>query len=237
MLLLPTLTGIAAAHTLTTVPIAIAWVIGYFCFFAAGLWLKARNAKRKAEYFRPMAVYGAIAALAALAAVIMQPTLLWWSCAFAPLVMVAVVETWRRRPRSLASGTSTTIASALMFPVMLSTSPGALTPEGWFATAVMAAYFTGTIFYVKTMIREKGNATFYRESVGFHALACIVAVVGWLLPVSFATATLSALVLSLALVRAALVPKHEKTQAWSPKQVGLWELPLCLGVAAVALLA
>lgn len=86
------------------------------------------------------------------------------------------------------------------------------------------------------MIREKGNHTFYRESVAFHAAVCIIAVIGLVADsISLATAALAAAVLILALVRAVLVPRHEKTQAWSPKQVGLWELPLCLGVAAVAL--
>ena len=47
----------------------------------------------------------------------------------------------------------------------------AATSRAWLLAAVIATYFAGTVFYVKTLIRERGSEPYYWLSVGFHALA------------------------------------------------------------------
>ena len=67
-------------------------------------------------------------------------------------------------------------------------------------TAILP-YFTGTVLYVKTMIRERGNASYRRASVTYHVLA--------LGAVAFLSIPIAA-VFVLLLVRAAVLPRYRR---------------------------
>jgi hypothetical protein len=77
-------------------------------------------------------------------------------------------------------------------------------------TAVLL-YFTGTVLYVKTMIRERGNVSYYRASVIYHVFAVGVA--------AFLSIPIAAVV-ALLLVRSAALPRYRLT----PKHVGIIEI-------------
>lgn len=77
-------------------------------------------------------------------------------------------------------------------------------------TAVLL-YFTGTVLYVKTMIRERGSASYYWASVIYHLFALGVAV--------FLGIPIAA-VIALLLARSAALPRHRLT----PKRVGIIEI-------------
>lgn len=249
MLFLPLLAGAIAGLTSTDhrgdprmwlllLSIACAWVLGYFCFFACGLWFKARNAARKASYLRPTLVYGCAAAAAAATALIVDPQLLVWAIFFAPLVAVAMWEVYKNRPRSMASGVSTTVASSLMFPVMISATDSpwvAATPYPVITTIVIALYFIGTVFYIKSIIRKKGNLAFYRNSIIYQSLAFLFVAISslWMMTYlwfSIVSGVLAIIVMALSLVRAVLVPQWaaKNPQAWTPRKAGLREIPLTL---------
>lgn len=263
MLLAPPLVGALIAlgyqdpshvhHRSAIFPIAVAWVIGYFSFFSFGLWFKARSASRKAKFVRPMIVYGTIAAIAGITALIAYPGLAWWTLAFAPMVAVAVLEVFRRRQRSLSSGIATTLASATMLLVMAST--GKFAPLPWFFFNVpariwvlwlaTALYYVGTIFYVKTMIREKGNAPFENLSRKYHAIAFALTVLAALAAIfsgdnSTVGSMVAVMVMAAAWGRSVAIPSQARRNPtrWSPKQVGLLEVPLVLAliVAGIALI-
>jgi hypothetical protein len=53
------------------------------------------------------------------------------------------------------------------------------------------AYFTGTVLYIKTMIRERGSTGHYRASVAYH-LVILAAAGWWRAPVAFVFAVLLA---------------------------------------------
>lgn len=94
----------------------------------------------------------------------------------------------------------------------------------WAATVILSLYFVGTIPYVKTLIRERGEVLWIRVSVGYHALVLVVAVIlGALGVLSW---WISALWLLL-LVRAAAFP------AWSTA-IGKPLRPAVIGFAEIA---
>ncbi|KAB3520937.1 hypothetical protein GC425_06770 [Corynebacterium sp. zg254] len=253
MLIVPILVGFITGITtspdlgnpvrwLLWLAIMTAWVLGYFTFFAFGLWFKTSSPARKKTYATPLVTYGAITAVAALSALVIMPSLLWWAIAFLPLVTIALVEIYRRRPRSVASGISTTLASSLLYPVMVSAGGSVplpqffsdAQPDIWTATAMIALYFTGTIFYVKSIIREKGNARFYRVSMGYHWLALALALV---MSAYSLTRTgyqwmpaLGLIVMTLSLARAITVPPQAAAnpKKWTPKFAGMKEMPYVL---------
>ena len=51
--------------------------------------------------------------------------------------------------------------------------------RAWLAAAMLFAYFFGTVFYVKTMLRDKGRPGTYASSIAYHAAIDVVA--WWLL--------------------------------------------------------
>ena len=247
MLILPVVVGLVTAMITSPVgigfhmmvgmlAIVVAWVMGYFCFFAFGLWFKARSAARKKAYVKPTVVYGGITAVATTVAFVFHPWLVGWVVPFAPLIAIALWELYHSRPRSLASGISTTVASSLMYPVMVSAGAGyfiAFSPGVLTTTLLIGLYFTGTIFYVKTIIREKGNTQFHRVSVIYHVLSLVA-----LVPIAFLmtfdayliTGLAGIIVLLTSLARAIVVPRlaTKNPQQWTPKLAGIREIPLVL---------
>lgn len=222
MLAGPLLVGIVAGGwAWVQLPLTLAWFLGYFAFFATGLWLKSG---RKQRFRPPVIVYSLACIPPAVAVLVMQPDLVRWIPSFAPLLVIALVLAADRQDRSLASGLATTAAASLMTAVAYDAGPGEDWARAWILTGVMAAYYVGTLLYVKTMIRERGNRAYEVASVAWHAVAAVLlALVSWWLTVVFA----------LLAARAYAAPRLRLT----PKQVGIGELVLNVVVVVVALLA
>ncbi|MBV7281900.1 YwiC-like family protein [Corynebacterium sp. 11A] len=242
MVILPFLIGVflAGVHPLH-IPLAIAWLSGYFCFFAAGLFLKVRTATRgdrRAQYATPMYVYGAISALASLIVLVFQPQLIAFALLFGPLVAIAVWEAWNKRGRSLASGLSTVVASSLLVAVACAITDQ-LDRGVWITTLLLALYFAGTVPLVKTLIRDRGSRRMLAISLGMHVAAAVVAV-----GLFFAgeASWFTAIVFCLLVVRAAVLPTinnrriAEGEAPLSAKKVGRWESLWTLLVTVAILL-
>ncbi|WP_426726757.1 YwiC-like family protein [Corynebacterium rouxii] len=220
------------------VPVVVAWFSGYCAFFAFGMWVKARrNAHRRAYYTRSLLVYGGISVGMCAVALSVDPSLIRWALYFAPLVGVAVCETYNKRPRSVLSGAATTVASALLYAVLI----GRLN----IATGFLMLYFTGTIMVVKSLIRERSNTRFWYASLWYHVLAIVAMGV-----VIYANTTghlggetlggvfiwLSFVTLLVALVRAWALPfvQRRGLRVWKAKDIGVLEMMvLVLACAAI----
>ena len=220
MLATPLVVGVVASGTAwVQLPLTLLWFVGYFAFFAAGLWLKSRRRQR----FRPPVVVYALACVPLAALVLLlQPSLLRWAPAFAPFLVVGMVEAARRRDRSLLSGAATTLAAALMTAVAYDAGPGDDWTRAWLLTGVVAGYHLGVLVYVKSVIRERRNPAYVRASIALHVALTVAAV--WL---SWPLAAVGVVLT----VRAAVVPRLGLT----PKLVGLLEMGLNVLLVVVAL--
>ncbi len=221
MLASPLVVGIAASSPRWVhLPLVALWFVGYFAFFAAGLWLKSG---RRTRFLPPVRAYALATLPLAAVVVLLRPDLVVWAAVFAPLLLTGLWFAAQRKDRSLASGVATILAACLMTVVAFDAGGGTDWPRAWTLTAVLAAYFLGTLFYVKTMIRERDSRPHYRLSVGYHAAVAVTAVwVSWWLAGLFA----------LLAVRAAVLPGR----GLSPKQVGVGEIAANLAVVVLALL-
>ena len=243
MLVVPLLLGVlASGPTWVHLPLTIVWVVGYFEFYAAGLWLKSRLKKK---YLPAVRAYAITLIVPAVALLVLQPELVVWGLVFAPLVAISLWCSYQRRDRSMLNDSVTVLAACLMLPVAYSAGlpptplpdvVGWLAQSGpvgwpavWAATALALGYFFGTVLYVKTLIRRRGDRRFLAVSVGCHAvtgavLAALAAGVGqaW-----WPTAAVFALLTA----RAWWVPRT----AAKPLQFGLGEFGASLLVAVVAL--
>ncbi len=222
MLATPLLVGILASQPRWVhVPLTAFWFAGYFAFFAAGLWLKARRRKR---YWPPVLAYGITSAALGGAVLVIRPELVRWAPLFLIPLGIGLYAAARRDDRSLISGLATTLGSCLMTVVAYDAGGGTDWPRAWLLAAVLAAYFGGTVVYVKTMIRERDSAAHYWLSVGWHAFATVaMAWVSWPLVAVFAVLT----------TRAAVLPRLARPL--TPKTVGLIEIAATLAVAGCAL--
>ena len=222
--------------------LAVAWILGYFAFNAATLWLKARPARR-AGFTRPLLVYSSVAGSAALLAVILQPRLLTWAPVYAALTAGTCWLVTRGRERAVLSGLLTIAAASAMATTMRSAVPFDADIGQWEPALVCFVYFFGTVLYVKTLIRERGKPGWVAVSTGYHACAAATAVVlagtggiggrwtgaDWAVWAVFAAALT---------IRAAGVPLlgPMRGRTVTPKQAGIGEAVLST-VLAVLLLA
>ena len=221
MLASPLLVGVLAGGAAWVhVPLTLFWFAGYFAFFATSLWLKSG---RRAKWWPPVRFHAALSlGLGALTA-LLRPDLLRWAPLFLVPLAVGLYAAAHRHERDLLVGLTTVVGSALMTVVAYDAGAGGSLHRAWLLALVQLLYFAGTVFYVKSVIRERGNRRFLALSVTFHALTAAA-----LLPVSLWLS----LVFALLTVRAAYVPRLGP----SPRQIGLGEVLATVVVAVVSLL-
>ena len=261
MIVVPVGVGIAlAGPAWAHVPLLATWWTGYLAFYATGLWLRSR---RRPRYLPPVRAYGTATAGLGLALLVVAPHLAWWTVPFAPLVAVTLWSSAHRRDRSLlhdavtvgAAGLTTAVAydagtagvggawgTGWLATGAAAALPGS-SPDGalvgwawaWLVTALVTAYFLGTILYVKTNIRERGNRAYLVASAGFHlvgagATAALTAA-GTLTPAHAAGWAALA-------VRAVAVPvlAERRGRPVRPLALGLGEVVLSVLVALTLLL-
>lgn len=202
MVAIPPLLGVALAgaswvHALL-LPL---WWVGYFFFYAGGQFLRARG---KARYRPPVLAYGAATATLGVALLVAQPGLAFWALPYLPLIVTTAVLSWRRLDRSMLNDTVTVGAAGLMTTVAFYAAIPSFSdprwPWVWTVTALITAYFLGTVFYVKTNIRERDSRGWLAASILFHTSATVAAS---LLP---GVNVAHSVVWVLATVRAAVVP-------------------------------
>lgn len=260
MLILPFLVGLiygvqdSGLHAVT-LPLFALWMVGYFAFNALSLWLKSG---RQARYLKAVQVYGAASAALGAVVLLLQPALLTWVPVYAPLLGIGLWRAAVRDDTSLLSRWVTVIAACLFCAVIFSDGfhvfMGQLGTDVQAqrtakATLILLAYFLGTVLYVKTMIRERGQVRWVTASVAFHATCTLIA--AWfagLAPATQTPFTQTSLTqaqvtwdvpvfLLLTTIRAYAMPSFGPMQGRkiTPKQVGLLEFGLSVLLLVVLL--
>lgn len=239
MLLVPWLVGLilaAEANVLDAARVLVgpAWLLGYLAFNAATLMTKAA-AGRRAGYRRPLVVHGASASVLGVVAVTLGgPGVLWWGGLGVALVAVTLMLTRRKRERSLLAGLLSVVAGTGVGVVTRFWTPAEVLDATGSEIAVLAfvvAYFAGTVFTVKTMLRQRGSRSWWVASIGYHVVVLVGVVLamvgGWLAWPWLALATLL-------LVRAVWEPMTLSRRPLTVLQIGLVEVALsALVVVAV----
>ncbi|CAJ1003955.1 MULTISPECIES: YwiC-like family protein [Bacillales] len=221
MLLIPFLFGMFAAKPVWLhVLLFLGWFLAYLFSYAFLQWLRT---KKTTIYRRPMQVYGSLLIPIGFLLLVLDPALARLVPFFIPLFLVNCYYARRNQERALLNDLAAVVQFSLMVFVAYQAGGG----TDWRLAAELFGfsilYFTGTVFYVKTMIREKHNAMYYRFSVMYH-LALLVAGALWFPP---------GLLVPLAVlaVRAVWSP-HTKL---SVKQTGILEIAYSVLIAGTVL--
>lgn len=194
----PALAGLVAGTeygrlTISACWLMVCWILCYCVQFTTARWLKSRMSRR---YRAPMLGYCALLAACGVPFVVTHPGVLAWAPAFAALAATSFVAAWKRRERSLWSNGAAVTASALM--PMLTFSYGAGTfavpwPSGASSSVAgvpglsgvgvaLLAYFVitqfGSVLFVKTMIRNRGDRAYLVASWIWHIAFAVWSLIG-----------------------------------------------------------
>lgn len=237
MLIVPPIMGAIFASSWAALPLTLTWWAGYFTYFAITIWLKGR---RRSKHLPPVLTYGGITAVAGIVTLLAQWQLVAWLPIFVPIIAIAIYEAVQRRERSLLSGWSTVVAASLMLPTVVSAAttgtPAAISADIWLATAWFTAYFGGSIYYVKTLIRDFGDKKRFQQSLIFHGVVLVAAVaLAIVKPDTWSVAVVAALLLA----RAYAIPRNaqKKNQRTDPKTVGKIDAVITIFVVLAAIAA
>lgn len=178
MLLLPYLAGLQFGLDWLHVPLLVVWLAGWLASYYALLAVKTRRFLR---HRRQMLAYAAVSAVAALPLFVSRPGLMWFAPYFAVLLVINTVAARVGQERASVNG----IASVTMASLMAMIVPATAGLDWQLGTEVAIAcwlYLAGSVFYVKTMIRERGSRPHRVVSAVFHvgAVAGAIALSPWL---------------------------------------------------------
>lgn len=228
MLVLPLVVGaLRAGPRWPHLWLLAAWLLGYLAFFATGLYLRSGG---KPRYRPPAVAYATAAAVVGGGLLAWQPDLLRWGVVYLPLLAASLAFSARRAERHLLNDLLTIAAASLIAVVAFwmhddgAWLPGSGSPTAWMVAGVVFGYLVGTALYVKTMIRERGEVTWYAASVAYH-LGLTAAMVWLLLPAAPLFAALT--------IRAAAVPRL--FPGTRPYAIGLGEIAASVALAVVLL--
>lgn len=168
MLLVPYLAGLVVAGvSWVDVPLLVAWIAAYLASYYLMLAVKTKRLQR----VRPqLFAYGTVALAAAVLTLVARPELLWFAPVLAVVLGINALFARRRDDRALANGIASVVAACLIVPM---TAVAAGTPVGDTGDAfgVCLLFFVGSLFFVKTIFRERENVQLRRVSAGYHVLA------------------------------------------------------------------
>jgi hypothetical protein len=221
MLTVPFLVGVLTGGTAwVQLPLLVAWLAGYLLSYYVLLAVKTR---RTGKVRRQVLLYGSLTLAACAPVLVLRPRLLLFAPAFALLLAVNAWHARRRSERSVVNDLASVLLSCLMVPVAAAAA-GTAPLEVLRPAAAVLLYFAGTVLYVKTMIRERGDRRYLQASVGYHVVATVAAaMIGVPLAVVFAWL----------LVRSAVLPRLRLT----PRTVGFIEIAHCVALVAVIAVA
>lgn len=217
MILLPFLFGMFAANpSWMHLPLGIGWLLVYL--FTYPLLQFIRTGKRQL-FMKPLLIYGVLLLPFAVFLIVMEPNLGWMALAFVPFFLFNCYFAKQNKERDFWNDVVAVIQFSSMVFIAYYIGGGVNWGMAMELFAVSVIYFMGTVFYVKTMIREKNNRGFYFFSIGYHI--CSLLGVGLLLhPVLL-------IPFALLLGRALILPGRKLTI----KQVGVMEIAFSVMLA------
>ncbi|WP_396129132.1 YwiC-like family protein [Exiguobacterium mexicanum] len=176
MLILPFLLGgIVGGWTLAHIPFAIAWLFVYMGTFFLFQFIKQR--KKSQQMLRTVITYLTIATVAAIPVFLSEWRLVWFVLAMIPFGLVnayfAKIKDERNVWNDVSAVTSFCIGGMASYYLGTRTLDATMV---W-VFVLPYLYFLGSIFFVKTMIREKKSVSYRNLSWGYHGLLVAVFIV------------------------------------------------------------
>ncbi|MCM3706895.1 MULTISPECIES: YwiC-like family protein [Cytobacillus] len=210
MLILPFWLGAAASDIIWShIPFFLGWILLYLATYP-GLLLFKR--KRMALYFKWTAIYLIPAILFLLVPLLERPSIIIFGLLMLPFFIINAFYSSKNRDRALGNDFSAICAFSIAGLASSYLPHGEISPMSWTVFTASILFFAGSTFYVKSMIREKKNASFKWVSWIFHTVVPILWLLagGWILTAAF----LPSLFRSIAFYG----------KSFTPKKIGVYEI-------------
>lgn len=171
MLIIPFLLGLSINPTWMHLPLFSGWFLLYLALSPLMMLIKKKGDAR--FYTRWFLIYGIPASVLLLFVVFQYPALLWAGLAMIPLFMVNVYFARRNRERYFWNDVIAIFEMAIGGVASAYVALGEWSMFQVYVWIVNVLFFLSSVFFVKTMIREKKNIKFRYLSWGYHILLII----------------------------------------------------------------
>lgn len=176
----------------------LAWLCAYCFNFYYSLSFKTKNWDKRRKQ---IVIYLLVTSLLSLYLIFIDPSIIKVAPIFAAGFIANLYFVRKKNERALIND---------FIGIILSAVVGYLIGGDLIGLSLISAYFIGTVFYVKTMIREKGNQKMLMYSTLWHFFAMLYA---------FVNSIQIGELFSLLLARALFIPRTKL----KPKQIGMVE--------------
>lgn len=190
----------------------LGWLSAYCFNHYLGLTIKSwRRKDRWTRYRKQQLAYGLIALIIGWSIIVENIALLNLAPVFIFVFAVNLIAIKQGEERNWINDLLGIALSILVGGITAYVITGSIDSEQIFVLLALAIYFIGTVWYVKTIIREKGKAGWFWLSVIWHLGATVY---------GFSQNYLLGIFFLLTCIRAYLIPARN----WSPKKVGILEI-------------
>jgi hypothetical protein len=172
MLIIPFWLGAAASEMIWQhVPFFIGWLLLYLGTYPLLLMFK----RKKIPFYRRWAFIYMIPALVFLMVPLFTtPSIVYFGFSMVPFFMLNAYFSAKNKDRALMNDLSAIVVFSIAGLASSYLPGGTINEEAILVFAASILFFTGSTFYVKTMIREKKNANFKWISWSYHLLVPIL---------------------------------------------------------------
>lgn len=188
-------------------------VAGYMSVGALLQYVRAAPRRRQPSMVRWSIVYATIAAFALALPVWREPALLWIGALATVALPVDVVFVRLRRERALINGIISVMALTTGLLAAYQLGAGQLDRRALVAWLLCVLFFVGSLLFVKSMIRRRGDRSFLWGSASYHAavVAALAALSSPLLAVAYVPSLARAVALWGRALRPAVIGAAEAT--------------------------
>jgi len=165
--------------------------------------------KNQGFYLKWTLIYAVPGVLLLLIPLWMRPSIVVFALAMIPFFLINIYFSWKKNDRAFLNDLSAIIVFSIAGLASAYLYEGSLHSEAWLIFAASVLFFTGTIFFVKTMIRERKNVVYKRLSWAYHALLPLP----WLIAKYFIAA--------IAFLPNVIAAFYLYGKPWTPKQIGI----------------
>ncbi|MBP1932708.1 YwiC-like family protein [Ammoniphilus resinae] len=211
MFLVPLFIGIGAGQQQW---VHVPLVLGWFLFYAASFPLLRlfQVEKGRESFVRWVFIYFGLGILLMVIPLYHDLSIIWFGFALLPFFLVNIYFAKMKNERAVLNDFSAIASLALGGTVSYYVGTGELDQNAFYIWVFCVLFFMGSVFFVKSLIREKRNANFRWVSWGYHiAMALAILLTAYpLLILAFVPSVVRALFLY--------------GRKLSPKQIGIIEI-------------
>lgn len=210
MLIIPFWLGVAASgFQWQHIPFFFGWLFLYLATYPLLLLFK----KKKIPFYTKWAViYFIPAVLLLLIVLIARPTIIYFGLIMIPFFFINAYFSSKNNDRAFLNDISAILTFSIAGVASSYFYNGSINDNTILIFIASILFFTGSTFYVKTMIREKKNQQFKWVSWGYHVIVPVIwAVLGeWVVAIAFIPSLMRAI--------------YMYGKPYSAKQVGIYEI-------------